>query len=772
MFYSDELLSRNGALGHVWLAANMEKKLSRADSLKADISSSVHTIVDDSGVPLALRLSGQLLLGVVRIYSRKAVYLMEDCNEALLKLKMTFRTGNVDMDRTTVTVAKTHSLTLQNRVTDLDLLLLPEPSFDLGLPDFTGGSTSSFSGRRNAQHEESMLISSQYVSSASHRDITLPDRDDTVDIGRGLSSQHELDDLGGQDLDLDLGLNFDDTEGATRDEMDLDLDLDLGDIPTTGAQPQQDDGDQDYGVELGGPDDYYADLLAEGRARRIGDDLTDGEDKESMKSFGDVETGLSAPGQRPEDEDLGLDERISVGGLDDSREHALPEDELGVPSSPRVPGSPGSPDGPPTPTEGADILGDIEVTTDLGADESARRSIIDEEEKEASETADGNALRVIRRRPQGPRHAPVDRFTEIETSNQQIQTNRSVIIRERSLLPRDHTAFTLTSMLNINPSALIASMYVPQRENPALARLVDPDFVHSRMTELREQREAMKRKRSLSDMSEDGSHKTPRTEGSLLGDLDFDLDLTEEEIARRRAEAATGEQQIGDSDQGPVDLPTDQDYDISDFPNARPVTEPVRDLEADRRAYEEQEGADFPTGDDHDGIYTTEPQHDLEGGLGLDLDLDFGTEGDKTAVQAEEEEVYGAAGPSGVSQYTINASKMLKEGLERRGYPAPAEGEALSPPEAVRPGAVYFNQLVDENATRGTRVKMFFEMLVLATKDAVKLEQPVAFGDITIRPKNYLYDGIWEGRTNATSGEQPTDTTAAAQELGDDVIPI
>jgi cohesin complex subunit SCC1 len=37
---------------------------------------------------MALRLSGQLLLGVVRIYGRKAKYLLDDCNEALLKIKM------------------------------------------------------------------------------------------------------------------------------------------------------------------------------------------------------------------------------------------------------------------------------------------------------------------------------------------------------------------------------------------------------------------------------------------------------------------------------------------------------------------------------------------------------------------------------------------------------------------------------------------------------------------------------------------------------------
>ena len=37
---------------------------------------------------MALRLSGQLLLGIVRIYSRKARYLLDDCNEALVKIKM------------------------------------------------------------------------------------------------------------------------------------------------------------------------------------------------------------------------------------------------------------------------------------------------------------------------------------------------------------------------------------------------------------------------------------------------------------------------------------------------------------------------------------------------------------------------------------------------------------------------------------------------------------------------------------------------------------
>lgn len=88
MFYSETLLSKTGPLARVWLSANLERKLSKSHILQSDIESSVSAIVDQGQAPMALRLSGQLLLGVVRIYSRKARYLLDDCNEALMKIKM------------------------------------------------------------------------------------------------------------------------------------------------------------------------------------------------------------------------------------------------------------------------------------------------------------------------------------------------------------------------------------------------------------------------------------------------------------------------------------------------------------------------------------------------------------------------------------------------------------------------------------------------------------------------------------------------------------
>jgi cohesin complex subunit SCC1 len=62
-------------------------------------------IIDQEVEVMALRLSGQLLLGVVRIYSRKAKYLLDDCNEALLKIKLVLFLWNLSC----VTVSHTRT---------------------------------------------------------------------------------------------------------------------------------------------------------------------------------------------------------------------------------------------------------------------------------------------------------------------------------------------------------------------------------------------------------------------------------------------------------------------------------------------------------------------------------------------------------------------------------------------------------------------------------------------------------------------------------------
>ena len=79
---------------------------------------------------MALRLSGQLLLGVSKIYDRKARYLLEDCSDAVIKIKISFKPGaQVDMPAEQAkasAAAITVSATL-----DVDKLMMPELDLNL-----------------------------------------------------------------------------------------------------------------------------------------------------------------------------------------------------------------------------------------------------------------------------------------------------------------------------------------------------------------------------------------------------------------------------------------------------------------------------------------------------------------------------------------------------------------------------------------------------------------------------------------------------------------
>ena len=71
MFYSHSILAKSGPFAHVWLAATWEKKVTRSMIFGTDIATVVESIANPAA-PLALRLSANLLVGVVRIYARKA----------------------------------------------------------------------------------------------------------------------------------------------------------------------------------------------------------------------------------------------------------------------------------------------------------------------------------------------------------------------------------------------------------------------------------------------------------------------------------------------------------------------------------------------------------------------------------------------------------------------------------------------------------------------------------------------------------------------------
>ncbi|CAN6575102.1 unnamed protein product [Malus baccata var. baccata] len=133
MFYSQRLLSRKGPLGGIWVAAYSFKKLKRSQVNQTDISSSIDEILQDEWDAVAYRVLAYLLLGVVRIYSKKVEYLYDDCSEVLVKINKfvvsTKKNAGADKLR-----APYYAVTLPDRF-ELD-------AFDLGIleiEDVSGG---------------------------------------------------------------------------------------------------------------------------------------------------------------------------------------------------------------------------------------------------------------------------------------------------------------------------------------------------------------------------------------------------------------------------------------------------------------------------------------------------------------------------------------------------------------------------------------------------------------------------------------------------------
>ena len=131
MFYTHAILTKRGPLARLWLAAHWDKKLTKAQIFETDIRLSCESILEPC-LKLALRTKGHLLLGVVRIYSRKTKYLLADCNEAFIKIKMAFRPGIVGVEGTGHTHANADA---ETREVSIAAITLPDNFHDFDLID-------------------------------------------------------------------------------------------------------------------------------------------------------------------------------------------------------------------------------------------------------------------------------------------------------------------------------------------------------------------------------------------------------------------------------------------------------------------------------------------------------------------------------------------------------------------------------------------------------------------------------------------------------------
>ncbi|KAF5389353.1 hypothetical protein D9757_004287 [Collybiopsis confluens] len=301
MSYTENILSRRGPLGKVWLAAHMERKLSKTQTLQTDIEESVDAIIHQEIEIMALRVSGQLLLGVVRIYSRKAKYLLEDCNEAMSKIKMAFSRGIVDMAEEQL-VANKNAITIQANAFDFDLM--PDDNW---LQDFEDRPTPA-----HGQHQ------------AHINDITLPPTDTF------------------EPLDFDNNFDLGPTDGIGSQDF-FDLDVDFGDAPITSERGEDDsmsiDGSVGVGRDAASRRDSIADhfmdidgkfdmLSQRSRTREPSEHPFGADMNIDMPEFGDVDLG-----------DLGI-------GFD-----PMPVDVAQIPAQTRSPSRASSPlsDVPATP---------------------------------------------------------------------------------------------------------------------------------------------------------------------------------------------------------------------------------------------------------------------------------------------------------------------------------------------------------------------------------------------------------------------------------------
>uniref|UniRef100_A0A672ZHV8 Rad21/Rec8-like protein N-terminal domain-containing protein n=1 Tax=Sphaeramia orbicularis TaxID=375764 RepID=A0A672ZHV8_9TELE len=126
MFYTQLFTSKRGHLAKIWLAAHWERKLTKAHVFECNLENTVRDIISTK-MKIGLRTSGHLLLGVVRVYSRKAKYLLADCNDALVKIKMAFRPGQTDLPLEGLE-ATLKAITLIEDFTDFDTQL-PHPRY-------------------------------------------------------------------------------------------------------------------------------------------------------------------------------------------------------------------------------------------------------------------------------------------------------------------------------------------------------------------------------------------------------------------------------------------------------------------------------------------------------------------------------------------------------------------------------------------------------------------------------------------------------------------
>jgi len=382
MFYAHFVLAKKGPLARIWLAAHWDKKLTKAHVYETNIESSVDGIMQPK-VKMALRTSGHLLLGVVRIYSRKAKYLLADCNEAFVKIKMAFRPGMVDLPE-------------DKREAAMNAITLPDVfhDFDTAMPDLDDVDIDS-QFTLNQTRAEEITMREDYGN------ITLNDGDDgfgdsQIDmepemLRDGSVAQHDnFASIGGNDMEFESQKDRD-ASGPSKDPTILDAPIDDDGFGGAGVQDFLSGGLFDGGS-------LFDDPVPSGRASsRVPASERTGLDDDD---FPGAPSPLQSDGSRP-------------GTPDDNL--SLPPDENATPlQPPELDATPAESEGQKVDTRAR--LGDRDTTTLLH----------NEDESFALAPIEASALKGVRR--QRKRKLVVDEIKAITGDGMKAQLSDSADI--------------------------------------------------------------------------------------------------------------------------------------------------------------------------------------------------------------------------------------------------------------------------------------------------------------------------------------------------------
>ncbi|SMN21435.1 similar to Saccharomyces cerevisiae YDL003W MCD1 Essential subunit of the cohesin complex required for sister chromatid cohesion in mitosis and meiosis [Maudiozyma saulgeensis] len=230
-----------GPLAQIWLAANMSN-IPRGSVLQTSIEESAKEIAKVSGCEpeieqnnesITLHASGELLQGIVRVYSKQAGFLLSDIKDTLTKITALFKAHsrvNVTISRIS-TIAKVNQLVLENTVTEKEVLSTPSLDF---LDDEPQGMKQLLNGNNS-------MLRGVYGAAATNA-IGFISADNSLEVGRRFNPDGEF-----EHNSSALALDFDVDEG-TRTNSGSHIEIEGNDMDFPLDDPLDNNDNWDLGI--------------------------------------------------------------------------------------------------------------------------------------------------------------------------------------------------------------------------------------------------------------------------------------------------------------------------------------------------------------------------------------------------------------------------------------------------------------------------------------------------------------------------------------------